>query len=142
MNSMKPNTRALLAALTILAATLAAVSGCAGAKPGLPSVIVRDTIVVTETKTLVDTLELYRDTTIYQEKVKLDIRYVDRKVAVRADCLPDTIRINQVRVVHHQAPETPANQKKWGWLESLVIMVAVLWFVFYGLRKIVDKFFE
>ena len=142
MNSMKPNTKALLAAWMILAATLAAVSGCAGAKPGLPSVIVRDTIVVTETKTLVDTLELYKDTTIYQEKVKLDIRYVDRKVVVEAVCAPDTIKINQVRVVHHTTPEKPANQTKWGWLESLVIMIAVLWFVFYGLRKIVDKFFE
>ena len=134
--------KALLAAWIILAATLVAVNGCAGAKPGLQSVIVRDTIVITETKTLVDTLELYKDTTIYQEKVKLEIRYVDRKVAVKADCLPDTVRITQVKVLTPPKEESPANRRIMGWLESLIIILAVLWFVFYGIRKIIDKFFE
>lgn len=137
---MKLNMKARLAAWMILLATLAAVSGCAGAKPGLPSVIVRDTIVVTETKTLVDTLELYKDTTIYQEKVKLDIRYVDRKVVVRADCLPDTVRITQVKVLTPAKEESGANQRKWGWLESVAIMAVLLLFGFYAFKRIVDKF--
>ena len=139
---MKPNTKALLAAWMILAATLAVVSGCAGAKPGLPSVIVRDTIVITETKTLVDTLELYKDTTIYQEKIKLDIRYVDRKMVVRADCLPDTLRITQVKVFTPPKQESAANQRKWSWLESVSIMAALILFGFYLLKRIVDKFLE
>lgn len=139
---MKPNTKALLAAWMTPLAILAVVSGCGGAKPAQPSVIVRDTIVVTETKTLVDTLELYKDTTIYQEKVKLDIRYVDRKVFLKAICAPDTIRINQVRVVCPPAEEKPANQRKWGWLEGFGLMALLLLLGFYAFKKIVDKFLE
>lgn len=141
MNSMKLNMKARLAALMTLLAILAVVSGCGGAKPGQPSVIVRDTIVVTETKTLVDTLELYKDTTIIQEKVRVEVRYVDRKVLVRADCLPDTIRITQVKVMYQPEGEKPAKRTKmgfWGFLGyALVIFTLVV-----AIRKLVDKFFE
>jgi hypothetical protein len=42
--------KSLLAALTILSVTLAGVSGCRTAQPILESVIVRDTVIVTEHK--------------------------------------------------------------------------------------------
>ena len=70
------------AALTILIASLALVSGCRTAQPILESVIVKDTVIVTETKYLLDTLEVLKDTTIYQDKVRLQLKYIDRKVVL------------------------------------------------------------
>ena len=61
--------------------------------------IVRDTVIVTKTKYLTDTLELYKDTTIYQDKVRLQLQYIDRKVLVEATCLPDTIRVTQTKIL-------------------------------------------
>lgn len=85
------------AAWIILAAILAAVSGCGGVKPVLQSVIVRDTIVVTEARYLIDTLELYKDTVIYRDNVRIQTQYVDRKLVVEAMCDPDTVRITQTK---------------------------------------------
>ncbi len=68
-------------ALTILmAAILAVANGCRTAQPILQSVIVKDTVIVTETKYLLDTLEVLKDTTIYQDKVRLQLKYIDRNV--------------------------------------------------------------
>ena len=54
-------------------ATLAVVNSCRTAKPILDSVIVRDTLVVTEAKYLIDTLEIMKDTVIHQDKVRLQL---------------------------------------------------------------------
>jgi hypothetical protein len=97
--------KSLLAALTILSVTLAGVSGCRTAQPILESVIVRDTVIVTEPKYLIDTLEVMKDTVIYQDKVRLQLQYIDRKVVVEAMCLPDTIRVTQTKVITKQEPK-------------------------------------
>jgi hypothetical protein len=58
--------------------------------------IVFDTIIVTKTRTLTDTLELWKDTTIYKDKVILDIKYLPgQKLLVKGTCVPDTIRITK-----------------------------------------------
>jgi hypothetical protein len=97
--------KSLFAALTILSVTLAGVSGCRTAQPILESVIVRDTVIVTHTKYLIDTLEVMKDTVIYQDKVRLQLQYIDRKVVVEAMCLPDTIRVTQTKVITKQEPK-------------------------------------
>jgi hypothetical protein len=97
--------KSLFAALTILSVTLAGVSGCRTAQPILESVIVRDTVIVTDTKYLIDTLEVMKDTVIYQDKVRLQLQYIDRKVVVEAMCLPDTIRVTQTKVITKQEPK-------------------------------------
>jgi hypothetical protein len=90
----------------LVAVTLAGLSGCRTAKPILESVTVRDTVIVTKERTLTDTLLLYKDTTIYQDRVKLKLEFIDRFVKVNVDCPSDTIRVNTVRVVSKtQAPK-------------------------------------
>jgi hypothetical protein len=85
---------------------LAALSGCRTVTPILESVTVRDTVIVTKERTLTDTLLLYKDTTIYQDRVKLKLEFIDRFVKVNVDCPSDTIRVNTVRVVSKtQAPK-------------------------------------
>ena len=108
-------------ALTILIATLAGVNGCGIAKPHQESVIVRDTVVVTKERKLVDTLTLFKDTTIYQDRVKLKIEYIDNFVKVEADCPSDTITVTQVKVVNQ-----PIKEKKMSWEGLLGWIIAIL----------------
>ena len=119
-----------------MAATLAVVSSCATVKPILQSVIVRDTVIVTQTKYLMDTLELYKDTTIYQDKVRLQLQYIDRKVVVEATCLPDTIRVTQTKILTKQT-------KRRGWnFDQLVVGALVVLLILYLFKRWVDKLTE
>jgi len=125
------------AALTILIATLAAVSGCRTAQPILQSVIVKDTVIVTETKYLIDTLEVLKDTTIYQDKVRLQLKYIDRKVVVEATCLPDTVRVTQTKILAKQEP------KRKGWnFDQLVFGSLAALLIIYLFKRWVDKLTE
>ena len=131
--SLKTN-RSRAAILIILTSALAAgLSGCRGAKPVLENVIVRDTVVVTQTRTLIDTLELFKDTVIYQDRVKLEIEYLDRFVKVKADCPSDTIRLTQTKIITRQAPSKDA--KTSGWILYLVILLGMGYFV----KRLIDK---
>jgi hypothetical protein len=129
--------KSLFVALTILIATLAGVSGCRTAQPILQSVIVKDTVIVTETKYLIDTLEVMKDTVIYQDKVRVQLQYIDRKVVVEAACLPDTIRITQTKIVAKQEPKV----KKWT-LESYLGALAFILTFAYLIKRWIDKLTE
>jgi hypothetical protein len=132
MNSkLNPNRLAIWTIL--LTATLAALSSCASVKPVLQSVVVRDTVIVTKTKYLTDTLELYKDTTIYQDKVRLQLQYIDRKVFVEATCLPDTIRVTQTKILTKE-------RKQRGWtLEGGLTMLGLILLGAYIVKRWVDK---
>lgn len=121
----------------ILLATLAAVSSCHSAKPILDSVIVRDTVIVTEPKYLIDTLEVMKDTTIYRDQVRVQLKYVDRKVVVEAMCDPDTIRVTQTKILTKQEPKV----RKWT-LESYIGMLAFILTFAYLIKRWVDKLTE
>ncbi len=97
--NLKKNKLRLLALLIIQSAILAVVSGCGGAKTLQESVIVRDTVIVTKERILTDTVEVFRDTVIIQDGVKVKLEYVDRFVNVTAECLPDTVRVWQTKYV-------------------------------------------
>ena len=128
--------KSLLAALTILSVTLAGVSGCRTAQPILESVIVRDTVIVTEPKYLLDTLEVMKDTVIYQDKVRLQLQYIDRKVLVEATCLPDTIRVTQTKILTKEP-------KRRGWnFDQMVFGALVVLLILYLFKRWVDKLTE
>ena len=129
--------KSLLAALTILIVTLAGVSGCRTAQPILESVIVRDTVIVTEPKYLIDTLEVMKDTVIYQDKVRLELKYIDRKVVVEALCEPDTIRVTQTKIL------TKQERKRKGWgLDEIVFTLAFILVFAYFIKKWIDRLVE
>ena len=127
-----------LATLTILTSVLlAAVSGCRTAQPILESVIVRDTVIVTESKYLIDTLEVMKDTVIYQDKVRVQLQYIDRKVVVEAACEPDTIRVVQTKIVTKEEP------KKKGWnFDQMVLGAILILTILYFFKRWVDKLTE
>lgn len=110
-----------LVGLIIPMSVLLAVVSCGTAKQVQESVIVRDTVVVTKERKLVDTLMLFKDTTIYQDRVKLKIEYIDNFVKVEADCPSDTITITQVKVVNQ-----PIKEKKMSWEGLLGWIIAIL----------------
>ena len=124
-----------LAILIILTSALAAaLSGCRGAKPVLESVIVKDTVIVTKIKYLTDTLELYKDTVIYQDKVRLQLQYLDRKVYVEATCLPDTIRVTQTKILTRNEPK----RRRWNF-DQLVFGALLVLLILYLFKRWVDK---
>ena len=110
-----------LVGLIIPMSVLLAVVSCGTAKQVQESVIVRDTVVVTKERKLVDTLMLFKDTTIYQDRVKLKIEYIDNYVKVEADCPSDTITITQVKVLNQ-----PIKEKKMSWEGLLGWIIAIL----------------
>ena len=133
---LKLNPNRLAMWILPMAATLAVVSSCATVKPVLQSVTVRDTVIVTQTKYLTDTLELYKDTTIYQDKVRLQLQYIDKKVYVEATCLPDTIRVTQTKILTKE-------KKQRGWtLEGGLMMIALVLVAAYFVKKWIDKLLE
>lgn len=120
-----------LAISIILTSVLAAgLSGCKSGVTLIPeSVIVRDTVIVTKERTLTDTLVLYKDTTIIQEKVKLKVDFRDSLVYVKVDCPPDTIRINTVKIVAKSEPLQKENK----FAESTKSLSVLLLIIFFGL---------
>ena len=126
-----------LAVWMILLATLAVVSSCGGAKPILQSVIVMDTVVITEPRYLIDTLELYKDTVIYKDNVRIQTKYVDRKLVVEAMCDPDTVRITQTKILTKQEEK----RKGWNFDQFIFGLAFVLTFV-YLIKRWVDKLTE
>ena len=117
----------------LLTAIAAALSSCATVKPVLQSVVVKDTVIVTQTKYLTDTLELYKDTTIYQDKVRLQLQYIDRKVFVEATCLPDTIRVTQTKILTKE-------RKQRGWtLEGGLTMLGLILVGGYIVKRWIDR---
>jgi len=100
-------------------------------------VIVKDTVIVTETKYLLDTLEILKDTTIYQDKVRMQLKYIDRKVVVEAICEPDTIRVTQTKVLTKQEPK----RKGWNFDQMIGALLFILVFA-YLIKRWVDKLTE
>ena len=121
------------ALLIIPIAILAVVSGCGSAKSTLESVVVRDTVVVTKERRLVDTLMLYKDTTIYQDRVKVKIEYRDNYVKIEADCPSDTITVTQVKVVQAKKDKP---KMTWEWLLGWTITILLLLII---IRTILNK---
>ena len=136
--SMNLKKKKSLFALLITPLAIAAVlNGCRTAQPILESVIVKDTVIVTETKYLLDTLEILKDTTIYQDKVRLQLKYIDRKVVVEAACLPDTIRVTQTKVLTKQEPK----KKVWSFDEIVFTLAFILVFAYF-IKKWIDRLVE
>jgi len=119
--------------IILTSALLAALNGCRSTAQLIPeSVIVRDTVIVTKERTLTDTLLLYKDTTIYQDRVKLKVEFRDSLVYLKVDCPPDTIRINTIKIVSAGKPLQKENQ----FAESTKALSILFLIIFAGLLVI------
>ena len=117
-----------LVVLTIPIAILAGVSGCGGAKILQESVVVRDTVVVTKERILHDTLTIQKDTTIYQDRVKLEVKWLKgERVYVEAICPSDTIRVQTIRVVNQAIQKRGISwEGLLGWVIAILCILVIL----------------
>lgn len=114
--------RTPLVVLTIQSAILAGVSGCGIAKHNQESVVVKDTVVVTKERILHDTLTIQKDTILYQDRVRVEIRYLEgEKMVVTAECPSDTVTITQVKIV-----QSKESKSKFSWEGLLGWTIAIL----------------
>lgn len=90
----------------------------------------RDTVVITQTRTLVDTLEIYKDTIVYKDRVKFKIEYRDSLVNVQVDCPSDTVRIRQTIIKNN----TEELERQSTWIGTLFTICLVL-FILVLLKK-------
>jgi len=128
--------RIRLVALTIPIAILAGVSGCGIAKQGHTNVIVRDTIVVTKERVLHDTLTIQKDTILYQDRVKVEIKYLPgERVMISAECPSDTIQVETIRIVNQ-----PIQKKGMGW-EGLIGWVIAIVCLLAIIKQVVKNLF-
>ena len=127
-----------LVALTTLSATLAVVSGCGTAKTIQESVVVKDTVIVTKERKLVDTLMLYKDTVIYQDRVKVKVEYRDNYVKIEADCPTDTVTVTTVKVVTETKKKPKRNTSPYFYLGWLVVILCVMIIFKQVLKSVLD----
>jgi hypothetical protein len=129
-----PNLPVTSIILTIV--LLAALSGCRiGAKLVPESVIVRDTVIVTKERVLTDTLEILRDTVIFQDRVRLEVSYKDSLVFVRATCPPDTVTVETIKIVTQQKKERSKFDKFVDNL-SVLLLIAFVALIVVGVIKL------
>jgi hypothetical protein len=125
-----------LVVLTIPIAILAGVSGCGGAKILQESVVVRDTVVVTKERVLHDTLIVQKDTILYQDRVRVEVKYLEgKRVVITAECPSDTIRVETIRIVNQ-----PIQKRGVGWEGLLGWVIAILCLLVI-IRTILQKLF-
>ena len=123
-----------LVVLTIPIAIVAGVSGCGGAKILQESVVVRDTVVVTKERVLHDTLIVQKDTILYQDRVRVEVKYLEgKRVVITAECPSDTIRVQTIRIVNQ-----PIQKRGVGW-EGLLGWVIAILCILVILRTVLQK---
>jgi hypothetical protein len=125
-----------LVVLTIPIAILAGVSGCGGAKILQESVVVRDTIVLTKERILHDTLTIQKDTILYQDRVKVEVKYLEgKRVVITAECPSDTIRVETIRIVNQAIQKRGVGwEGLLGWVIAILCLLVII-------RTILQKLF-
>lgn len=122
----------------ILTSVLAAgLSGCRGTAQLIPeSVIVRDTVIVTKERTLTDTLTILKDTVLYQDRVKLEVKYKDSLVFVRATCPPDTVTVETIKVVTSKPEKQQSKFDKFVDNLSVLLLITFLLYIVYWVVRL------
>ena len=125
-----------LALLTIPIAILAGVSGCGGAKILQESVVVRDTVVVTKERVLHDTLIVQKDTILYQDRVRVEVKYLEgKRIVITAECPSDTIRVETIRIVNQAIQKRGVGwEGLLGWVIAILCLLVII-------RTILQKLF-
>lgn len=126
LKKLKPQTLALS---IILSATLAVVNGCGIAKNTQESVVVRDTVIVTKERKLVDTLLLQNWDTIttIKDNVRVRLVRVNDTIYVDAECPTDTFIVNTVTI---KSVKEETSKRGWefymGWAFAILAMLVII----------------
>ena len=117
---------ALLTILTIV--TLAAVNGCAFLPHTKQNITVKDTVIVTKQRVLHDTLTIQKDTIIYQDRVKVEIKWLKgEKVFINAECPTDTVRVEKIKIVNQKIKKERLGWQFFaGWGITLLFLLVIV----------------
>lgn len=116
-----------LVGLIIPMSVLLAVVSCGTAKQVQESVIVKDTVIVTKERTLHDTLTIQKDTILYQDRVKVEIKYLEgERIVVKAECPTDTIRVTQVKIVQAKPEKKMSWEGLVGWTIAILCLLVIV----------------
>lgn len=128
MNWKKKQEIRLAGLIILMSVTLAALSGCGIAKQTLQSVSVKDTVIVTKERILHDTLTLQKDTIIYKDRVKVEVKWLQGKdVIINAECPPDTITVEKVKIVNQTIRKERMKLEHYlGWGVSLLCFIVII----------------
>ena len=122
--------------IILMIVTLVVVSGCGIAQHTQQSVTVQDTVVITKERTLHDTLTVQKDTIIYQDRVKVEVKWLEgERVFVNAECPTDTIRVEKIKIVNQKIVE-----KRRGWEFYAGLGISIL-FLLVIVKEVVGKVF-
>jgi hypothetical protein len=126
LKKLKPQTLALL---TTLSVTLAAVNGCGFAKNIQENVVVRDTVIVTKERKLVDTLVLQNWDTIttVRDNVRVRLVRVNDTIFVDAECPTDTFVVNTVTIKNVKEEKNKRGYEFYlGWAFAILAMLVII----------------
>jgi hypothetical protein len=126
LKKLKPQTLALL---TTLSVTLAAVNGCGFAKNIQENVVVRDTVIVTKERKLVDTLVLQNWDTIttVKDNVRVRLVRVNDTIFVDAECPTDTFVVNTVTIKNVKEEKNKRGYEFYlGWAFAILAMLVII----------------
>lgn len=126
LKKLKPQTLALL---TILSVILAAVNGCGFAKNIQENVVVRDTVIVTKERKLVDTLVLQNWDTIttVKDNVRVRLVRVNDTIFVDAECPTDTFVVNTVTIKNVKEEKNKRGYEFYlGWAFAILAMLVII----------------
>ena len=116
-----------LVGLIILMSVLLAAVSCGSAKITHESVVVKDTLVITKERVLHDTLTILKDTILYQDRVRVEVKYLKgEKVIVTAECPSDTIRVTQVKVVQVKDKKNNTWEFLLGWVIAILCLLVII----------------
>lgn len=123
--------------IILTSALLAVASGCRSTAQLIPeSVIVRDTVIVTKERTLTDTLTILKDTVLYQDRVKVELKYRDKLVYVKAECPPDTVKVETIKVVTSKPEKQQSKFDKFVDNLSVLLLITFLLYVVYWIVRL------
>lgn len=113
---------------TLMIVIHAVVSGCGVTHYTNQSVIVKDTVFVTRQRVLHDTLTLRKDTIIYQDRVKVEIKWLKgERVFINAQCPTDTVRIEKIKIVNQKIKKERLGWQFFaGWGITILFLLVIL----------------
>ena len=131
-----------LALLITLSAILAVASGCGGAKSIQQSVVVRDTVIVTKERILHDTLTIRKDTILFQDRVRVEVKYLPgEKMIVEAECPSDTVKVQTIKIVNQPIIEKKRKLTWEGLLGWTIAILCILVILRQLIQQLIKKLF-
>jgi hypothetical protein len=97
--------------------------------------VYRDTVIVTQERLLKDTIEVYKDTIIWQDRVRVEVQWKEREIILSAQCLSDTIVVTKTISTTELVKPRTWKQLVDTWLALALVLVSLVYLVYYLVKS-------